>query len=373
MSRIRFVPTFHGYTLKKYFSAIKKLLSKPEKFLLKENFLTTNDIFHALSHSIRLFGLKIPKLSVGPFNLSSLIKEELGRFGGLEDAVHGFMNFHFAERLKQAGVNVVTVVDWHENQGQDRGWNYGFHTFYPKIKMIGYNMVFLSKWHLAISPLASERKKKVLPKLILTPCSFLIKHIQRNDLLLKVKTTGAFRYPTPKKCIRKTGPIRILVPLSYNFDAALNSVLSTRSLIRDLNKSSDIESKLTFKAHPAINRNSLEAFTKNHHNKIESWTSRLLSEELRTCDIVLGEWSFSLLESLNAGIPVGTLRSADGLFHSSIPPGCAEGITVNIDSLDSIIKLVNIALKRRSKGPLLRDSLLEPPTRSLALELFGLL
>lgn len=372
ISRLRFVPSFHGYRLKQYFSAIRKLGRKPKGFLLKENFLTTNDVFRSLGHSIKLFGLKIPKLSIGPFDLDRLIKEELGRFGGLEDGVHGFMNFYFARRLKQRGVKIDTVVDWNENHGKDRGWNYGFQTFYPKTKSIGYNMIFLSRWHLALSPLPTERKKNVLPKTIFTPSTHLINLITKNDPGIKVRATGAFRsYSKRQAGIKVRGPIKVLVPLSYKSDAASNSVNSTRSLIKHLSESSKIEFNISFKPHPAIAPHSLEEFKKNRCDRNEAWTDQPFQQELPTSDIVLGEWTFALLESVNAGVPVGTLRSADGLFHSSIPPGCAEEMTVNIDSLDSMMKLVNLALKRRSKGALLTNSLLEPPSRSLALKVFG--
>ena len=59
--------------------------------------------------------------------------EELGLFGGLRDAVSGFLNFSFAKRLREKGIKLMRSVDWHENQGQDRGWNYGMHKFYPQV------------------------------------------------------------------------------------------------------------------------------------------------------------------------------------------------------------------------------------------------
>jgi hypothetical protein len=372
ISQLRFVPTFHGYRLKQYFSAIKKLGRKPKAFLLKENFLTINDVFRSLSHSIKLFGLKIPKLSIGPFDLGRLIKEELGRFGGLEDGVHGFMNFYFARRLKQGGVKINTVVNWNENHGKDRGWNYGFQTFYPKTKSIGYNMIFLSRWHLAISPLPSERRKKVLPKTIFTPSTHFINLITKNDPEIRVRATGAFRsYSNQRAGITPRGPLKILVPLSYKLDAASNSVHSTRALFKDLRKDSEVEFRIRFKAHPAIASSDLKKLTQNHCDRNEAWTDRPFAQELLKSDIVLGEWTFALLESLNAGVPVGILRSNDGLFHSSIPPGCAETLTLNIESHDSLMKLIELAFKRRSSPAFCSGPLLEPPSRNLALEVFG--
>jgi hypothetical protein len=372
ISRLRFVPTFHGYSYREYFSAIKKLRCKPDRFLLKEDFLTLGDALRSLLHSIRLFRLKIPKLSIGSFDFGCLIKEEFGRFGGLEDGVYGFMNFYFARRLSLGGVQIDTVVDWHENQGQDRAWNYGFHTFYPKTKTIGYNMVYISKWWLAFSPLPSERKKHVLPKTILTPSRYFLKVIQKNDPKIKVRKTGAFRYPKPMTRITNDGILRILVPLSHNIDDALNSIYKTQSILIELSKESKIVFNITYKSHPAAEKSALKNLTQNHRARKETWTERPLAEELRTADIVLGERTFALLESLNAGVPVGVIRSQDGLFHSSIPPGASSDRSLNVDSLKAFQKLIKIAMRRRSSKQFLEKPILEIPSRNLALEVFGL-
>jgi hypothetical protein len=372
IAKLRFVPTFHGYSFHEYFSVIKKLRGKPNRFLLKEDYLSIGDALKSLLHSIRLFRLKIPKLSIGSFDFGSLIKEEFGRFGGLEDEVYGFMNFYFARRLSLCGVQIDTVVDWHENQGQDRGWNYGFQMFYPKIKTIGYNMVYISKWWLAFSPLPSERKKNILPKTILTPSRFLLKVIQKNDPKINVRKTGAFRYPKPMSRITNDGLLRILVPLSHNIDDALNSIYKTRSILIELSKESKTLFNVTYKSHPAAEKSALWKLSLEKYNEKETWTERPLAEELRTADIVLGERTFALLESLNAGVPVGVIRSQDGLFHSSIPPSASSDQSLNIDSLETFKRLIKIARRRRSSEHFLEKPVLEIPSRNLALEVFGL-
>lgn len=372
ISKLRFVPTFHGHSYREYFSAIKKLRSKPDRFLLKEDFLTMGDALRSLLHSIRLFRLKILKLSIGSFDFGSLIKEEFGRFGGLEDEVYGFMNFYFARRLSLFGVQIDTVVDWHENQGQDRGWNYGFQMFYPKIKIIGYNMSYTSNWFLAISPLPSEREKNVLPKVILTPSRYLKKVIQKNDSKIKVETTGSFRYTKIKRSIGKSGPLRIFVPLAHKINASLNTISKVRELLKECESESLDEYKIKFKPHPAIPIKKLQNFQNSIVGKDEEWTDQALSSELKWADLVLGEWTSALLESLNAGITVGVIRSKDGLFHSSIPPSASSDQSLNIDSLETFKKLIKIARRRRSSEHFLEKPILEIPSRNLALEVFGL-
>lgn len=373
LEQVRFVPTFSGYRLSDYFQAVRKIRRKPEKFLLKEDFITLGDALQSLLHAFRLFWLKTPELKVSIFDLGTQLREELRRFGGLEDGVHGFINYNFAKRLSTEGFKIRTVVDWYENHGRDRGWNYGFHRFHPNINTIGYNMVFLSKWHLASSPLPLERENKVLPEKILTPCRSLIEFIKKNDPLINVKTTGSFRFPIPKKSIPSKGLFRILVPLSFKPDAVPNSVKNVRDLCNEISKSSNLDFHIRFKPHPAITMNELERLKLNPSLFNEIWTSKPLCDELQTADLVLGEWTFSLLESLNAGVPVGVIRSSDGLFHSSIPNLYANLFTLNIDSLHSLNELIKIALNKESNGIHFKGTLLEPPSRILAQEAFGLI
>ena len=306
------------------------------------------------------------------FDLSAQLKEELRRFGGLEDGVHGFINYNFAKRLRKKGVKIKTAVDWFENHGRDRGWNYGFQKFHPETQTLGYNMVFLSRWHLATSPLSIEREKKVLPSVILTPSRYLINSIKKNDPKLNVKQTGSFRFPSPTRNTPTTGPLRILVPLSYKPDATWNSINKVRDLFKSLQNSSKLGFQIRFKPHPSTPVKNLMIQKDKSLCRYEDWSYSNLSDELQTTDIVLGEWTFALMESLNAGIPTGVIRSSDGLFHSSIPPVFLETMNVNIESERSFMKLVKFALQRRSERSNLKHSLLEKPSRNLALEVFGL-
>ena len=180
---LRFVPSFYGYSFNKYFPSLSALRCQQERYLFKEDFLLLSDYLKAFAHSVRVFFVRPPAIKVKFFNLADQIMEELGLFGGLRDAVSGFLNFSFAKRLREKGIKLMRSVDWHENQGQDRGWNYGIHKFYPQVMTVGYSPLSLSQWHLSVSPLASERKMGVLPRTMKVPSRHLIpikKKMTRN-------------------------------------------------------------------------------------------------------------------------------------------------------------------------------------------------
>lgn len=369
-SAIRLVPTFHGYSPKQYFATLRLLAGQTDRFLFKESFLRVGDYVHALAHALRVFFLRPPSTPVGPFDLGRLIREEVGRFGGLEDAVHGFLNFAFAKRLREAGVRPEHVVDWHENHGRDRGWNLGFHRFHPGIARIGFAPGSLSQWHLAATPLPSERRAGVLPDVLLTPSRHLAKAARAADPALQTETTGAFRFAPPQvRAKRRRGPIRLLAPLSYDPELARDCCRRIRTLLREVD---DEEFIIVYKTHPATNHLSLEALKTECSSGKESWTSRPFSEELELADAVLGSWTTALLEAVNAGVPAGLLRSPDGLFHNPIPPGAADEWTFRVDSFNTLAPLLAFTRKQRCSPHPPPSHVLAPPSRKYALRLFGL-
>jgi hypothetical protein len=368
---IRLVPSFYGYSIKQYYPSLYMLRNQEERFLFKEDFLFFSDYIKAFSHSVRVFKLRPPTMKVRHFELDSQIEEELGLFGGLCDAVLGFLNFAFAKRLREKGVKLIRTVDWHENQGQDRGWNYGFNKFYPQLVTTGYSPVSLSQWHLSASPLVSERKQGVQPKIIKVPSSYLIAIKKKNDPKLAAETTGAFRFTTVSRSnSRNRNSVSVLVPLPLEENLCIHLCNEARELASH----SDQKLDLTFKLHPASNRalkNRLKLSAKR--NDIEFWAYRSFHEELKEADVVIGSWTSALLEAAASGIAVGILSSPDGLYHNPIPNGVAMGMHFVLDSHDSFDLLLKI-LKERAISPNQKKyrDILEQPTRSAALELLGL-
>ena len=368
---IRLVPSFYGYSLKQYYPSLSKLRHQEESFLFKEDFLFFSDYTKAFSHSLRVFKLRPPTMKVRHFDLGSQIKEELCLFGGHCDAVLGFLNFAFAKRLGEKGVKLIRTVDWHENQGQDRGWNYGMHKFHPQVMTVGYSPISLSQWHLSASPLASERKKGVLPKTMKVPSSYLIAIKKKNDPELVAETTGAFRFTTVSKAhLRKNNPVRVLVPLPLEENLSSHLCKEARNLASQSSEKVD----LTFKLHPASSpeHNELLKIAGDQHGS-EFWTERTFHEELGKADVVIGAWTSALLEAAASGVAVGILPASDGLYHNPIPDGAAKETHILLDSLHSFDLLLKISKERASSSnPKKHRDILEQPTRSAALKLLGL-
>ena len=362
---LRFVPSFYGYSFHQYFPSLSALRCHEESYLFKEDFLFLSDYLKAFAHSIRVFLVRPPAMRVKFFDLADQIEEELGLFGGLRDAVLGFLNFSFSKRLREKGINLMRSVDWHENQGQDRGWNYGIHKFYPQAMTVGYSPVSLSQWHLSVSPLASERKMGVLPRTMKVPSSHLVPIKKKNDPKLVTETTGAFRFTSIKKnSSGKKSSIRVLAPLPL--EENLSSHLCREAL--KLASRSNEKVALVFKLHPASNpaHSDRSGFAANHSGRV-FWTKRTFHDELEEAHVVIGSWTSALLEAAASGVAVGILSAPDGLYHNPIPDGAAKGMHILLDSPDSFDLLLKISKKTTNHpNPRIYSDVLERPTRSCA-------
>jgi hypothetical protein len=368
---IRFVPTFFGYSLRDYLSSITLLSKNRNKFLFREDFLQLSDYIVSLFHSIRVLFLPFPSLKTHVFDLGAQIKEELGLFGGFENAALGFLNAAFAKRLRLSNIKIKACIDWNENQGQDRGWNYGFNKFHPTAKTIGYAPYSISQWHLSISPLAVERSFGVLPKTFRVPSDYMIPVFKTNDPKTEVKTTGAFRFEkvrrqtTPKKRIP-----RILIPLPMDEHFAIEIYKQVHLLFSSIKFTSFV---LVFKEHPAFRSIELDEIKINRPEEInEIWSNENLGDEMMKCDAVISSWTSSLLEACWSDIPVAIICTPDGLFHNPIPKEVNFVKVTCLDTPESLNSFLITILESDRPSSKSACKILETPSRSAALELLGL-
>ena len=364
---VNFVPTFQDYSISDYPRAIRTLENSERNFLFKESSLYFSDYFFALRHSLRVFFLKPPRIPIGVFNLGHFIREEIRRFGGLADAVNGFLNFSFAKRLSEKKLSIGHLLNWYENQGTDRGWNLGFRQHFPEAKKFAYFTGTADRYHLSLSPLPSESLAGLQPDCLFTPILHFISQYRMWDSSLVAKKTGSFRFPTiplPQNTPRNR--LQVFVPLP--FDHALCEHLIKR--IRVFSESTRENLFWSIKSHPATSSKNLKEHIDAFSKEKFRWSNASLEDEFSNCDFVLSCWTSCIMEAVEIGIPTGVLRGPDGLFHSPIPPGIADQLQVEIDCVESFKDLLKVV--RENSLEKTSSSLLEPPSRSHALKLLNL-
>ncbi len=213
---IFFVPSFYlGMGL---LQTIKKIINckKNNNFLLKESFLGIKDLLKSLFLTFRRKKLNASFSSLKNIDYSSLLNKELNSNINLSSQILGWQNYLFFKNIKQQNFKIKKSINWFENQSQDKGWNLGVRTFFPKAKSYGYQGFTCFPQYMCLSPTQLEYSAKVIPEEILSIGKMFNNTKKEFCKSLKVKTAPAlnFQYLYKKKNKRTKQPNEILLILS---------------------------------------------------------------------------------------------------------------------------------------------------------------
>jgi hypothetical protein len=163
-----FVPTLVMMKEEEFEPAYRALRTSERNFLIKEDYLTFFDLLYSLFHIFHVWFIKPPPQEVMGIDFSPLIREELLSGGGYESALEGLLNYRFAKRLKERSFDLSLVIDWWEGQPLDKGWNLGFHTYFPNTPRKGYLGYAPRTMELQLRPSESEIQYGAAPETIST-------------------------------------------------------------------------------------------------------------------------------------------------------------------------------------------------------------
>lgn len=170
-----FVPNFlFNRNLINLFKNIKNL--SKENYLFKENYISlTEFICSAFDTFFNYRQFKVKKFrKFIKIDFSLLIFSELKSKKNFFTEFQSKLQLKFIEKLKINKFYPAKIIGRFENQNIDRAWFYGFKTFFPKTKSIGYQD-FLYYPHLPNqSPTNYEFKANLIPdKIVMTSKSFI--------------------------------------------------------------------------------------------------------------------------------------------------------------------------------------------------------
>ncbi len=161
-----FIPTFVTNNFFKFIKLFKTTRNQ-KNYIFKENFTKLSDIIFCFFYIFRKKKFKKFRDYKG-LNISSLIEEELKYNRDILSVFLSLYNFRFTQRLSLNSIRVKKVINWFENQSLDKGWNFGFRKFYPKIKTIGYQGFTSHPEHMSTIPTFYEKKYKIIPDQIVS-------------------------------------------------------------------------------------------------------------------------------------------------------------------------------------------------------------
>ncbi len=242
-----FVPTILNAKITMIPNIVKNLRNR-KFFLLKDDFIYINDIFYAFSFIFRKKKFYTKYAFYKSFNLSSLVKEELKFSSDFHATLTSIINYRFAKNLKDKNIKIKKVVNWFENTTVDKGWNFGFRTYYPKILSIGYQGYTLYRQFMCKHPSKAEYTYKVLPKTIFT-IGEVYKKIRKefcNNLKIKVGPALRFKNLISYKYAKQR---KYNVVLILNLDKDVSSEIIENMTETEWFKSGK---KVYIKSHPLL-------------------------------------------------------------------------------------------------------------------------
>jgi len=251
-TRMRFVPKFADMTRKQIKHTAKTLAQHPERFLLREAFITARDLV-----SIARLGLEISKLRVRDAvffseDVSQLVEAELRSADRLHGALRGALSYFFVKRLAESKIRPKRAISWFEGQAIDKGWILGFGRFMPEVVTLGYQGFVAGP--MSSRPILSEVGAHVAPKKLgVMGVGFVENVCEFTGQQLITEVAPSFRFRGLKPADSRLEPpsiteeAKVLVALPGERRAALRFLAIVKEAFKD-----EEFRELLVKPHPRI-------------------------------------------------------------------------------------------------------------------------
>ena len=342
--KIFFVPTFAYMNNEDIKLAVTELRSSNVNYLFKEDFLTNSDLIYSLLHLIRVWFIKTPPQIVLGIDFSPFVREELLSDLGFDSALEGLLNFRFAKRLKQSKFKIPLVIDWWEGQPLDRGWSFGFKTFFPGSILKGYIGYPLLEMELQLYPTDFELENNICHDIITVIGEKFCDQINDMDLSINVEIAPGFRFEylwkDTKPIIQSSESLKVLIALSINEADSLN--VMEKIIKARISKNNRYE--FFIKSHPLLNISYRSDQSNNERwpeNFIE--VEGLLSEYMNKIDLLISSGVSSVgLEAVVMGVPVIIVETMSGLAYDPIPDSVPKELWRSCRTSDDIIEAFSL-------------------------------
>ena len=336
-----FVPTLVMMKEEEFEPAYRELRTSERNFLIKEDYLTFSALLFSLFHIFRVWFIKPPPQEVMGIDFSPLIREELLSGGGYESALEGLLNYRFAKRLKERSFDLSLVIDWWEGQPLDKGWNLGFHTYFPNTPRKGYLGYAPRTMELQLRPSESEIQYGAAPETISTIGEQFSSDMESTKPPFQTETAPAFRFghlwENGSSNERDSGIFKILLALSIMVDESIRIL----EQVIDSELVEDDQMKFILKPHPTVQFDTLKK------RMGDNWSSRFQEsenstpDEIRSSDLLITGMSSVGLEAVVMGVPAIIVEILSGLAFDPIPESVPRDLWRTCRSSNEIFEIVN--------------------------------
>lgn len=367
---ICFVPLLYGFRPWEYLSVVGQLRRSKRNYILKEDYLKVKDYLYACGHVFRIRALRMkPHLFCG-MDISPLVREEIRSFRGFGASFIALLNYSFARRLKQSGVQLRIVIDWFENQAIDRGWNAGFRQFFSQSVTRGYQGFIATSHYLCMYPTEEERENLVIPQEVMVIGRGLVQSVRKFCPSLDVRVAPAFRFQNvwqERKFFPDAHAYTVLIALPIILMEATHIL----TLITYSKNRFDKSVRFWIKPHPTTTPSQIRrSFGAEWPDRFE-FVDGDFDTYVQKSNLVITSASSTCIETLAMGIPVIVVVSRAGLAQNPIPESIksdswrlCHSEKELLDAIGYYRALDQEAIERyREEGKAIRDEFFTPVTK----------
>ena len=220
------------------------------RFLIMEQWLNASDYLFAFFQSFKLPRRikKVPDYCGVDISAIILRESALDIFSaGIFDSL---LRYRFFHRMKESGVKIDKVIDWSENQIVDRALCLGVRSFYPSVRIIGYQGFIVSEYYVSHEPTYYERDAGTIPDVICVMNEALVSRKKKYCQDQKVVVAPAFRFMNLMDYDSVVDSVKdiILLALPVHIDASRMIIQLCLRMQKDFNY------KFHIKLHPTVTK-----------------------------------------------------------------------------------------------------------------------
>lgn len=314
--RIYLVPTILGKFKRSDLVKIKK--SSREQIIYKHDWLKLSDYVSAYIDILRVRLSRKNKFNFHDVDFTKLVFIEYKKHR--YNSFRSLLNYYFAKRLKQSGVEVVLLIDWNENQPIDKALIKGVRDYFPGAYIKGYQGHIVSTdYNMHLKPTDEEVSSGVIPDEICVVGEGLIEGLKEYTTKVKITAAPAFRFSHVHNYevnVVNSKDILVLLPIGYEGSMEILGLLIDSLPLLDGEVGG-----FNIKPHPALNLDAvIKAFGERWPNCFNVVGGNV-NEQFSRHGIIIGSGSSTLLEGMSQGKLAIVPGYRNGIDQNPIPGG----------------------------------------------------
>ena len=281
--------------------------------------------------------------------MSPIIKRELHENIGSTALFRALCEYRFIRRIANKRIKVKGVINWFENQVNDRALNLSFKKHFPNITVKGYQGFMPIKYYASLQPQEYEKQLGTIPDHIYVLNKVTSDLYKKSCPSLSIKIAPAFRFAHLFKMDAKniTSSKMILVALPGS-GMENESIGILKSIIQALDFQ-DNNINFEIKIHPTCSKKDiLDSVPELIHKNIK-FSEESIPQLLVRSDLVISSASSVCVEAASLGIPVAVYGNRFGVTMNPLEKTSMDNISTIFYDDSDLQSFIKIATEESGK------------------------